>query len=133
MSFEEEELKRLRQKALEVKKKRRGFKFSFPHPLRFPLIWTLFFAIVGIAQQSLIVKKVIIFEFFTTKYMGWFASFGNFASAYQASGMPEVFRMILGSWYYFFFTGGLLSLLWAIIHIVINAEFGAKKDPLVDK
>ena len=133
MSFEEEELERLRQKAKEVKKKRRRFKFSFPHVLRLPLIWSLFFAIVGIIQQSIIEKKVIIFEFFTTKYIDWFSSFGNFASTYQISGMSEVFRMILGSWYYFFFTGGLLSLLWAIIHIVISAEFGTKKDPLVDK
>ncbi|MEK6850643.1 MAG: hypothetical protein AABX85_03660 [Nanoarchaeota archaeon] len=133
MSFEEEELKRLRQKALEVKKKRRKFRFSFPHMLRLPLIWTLFFVIVGLIQQSIIEKKVIIFEFFTTKYIDWFASFGNFATGYQVSGIPEVFRMIISGWYYFFFTGGLLSLLWAIIHIVINAEFGTKKDPLVDK
>jgi len=112
----------LRSKYLELKKKKSRLKFSIPYKVRFPLVWTLFFAIAGIIQQSIEWKGVIFGGFFWKNYIGWFNSFGDFVSTYQVSGWQELGLTLLASWYYFFFTGGLISLLIAIIYIIIHNE-----------
>lgn len=87
--------------------------------LRFSLIWTLFFMILGIFLQSFEDQNLVLGKFFGTNYLQWFQSFTNIAD-----------MAALNSWYYFFFTGGIIAvminlILW-IVHIL-------HKDPSSDK
>lgn len=125
---DDEEVARLRERYLEIQRKKNKFNFSIPYRLRFPLAWTLFFAIVGITQQSIVGKAFVFVDFFWKNYIDWFASFGNFASTYKVSSSQEFLLMLLGHWYYFFFTGGLISIIWALIYILTHIELKAKRD-----
>ena len=77
--------------------------------LKFSLIWTLVFMIIGILLQSFENQGFIFGNFFTSNYLQWFKSFGNFADL-----------KALNSWYYFFFSGGLISLVIAILKRIIS-------------
>lgn len=116
------EVERLRKSYLEIKKKRETRIFYIPDKLKFPIAWSIFFAVLGIIQQSLVAKKFIFLDFFAGNYVSWFASFGNFTYVYANSGIRQVVLDIIGSWYYFFFTGGLISIIWAILYLIVHSE-----------
>ncbi|MBM3247717.1 hypothetical protein FJZ17_04240 [Candidatus Pacearchaeota archaeon] len=107
---------------------KQAFRIQIPWGLRFSLIWTIFFGAIGLfIQYSKNRVGFIWTEFFTSKYMDWFASFGNFTNPVYYSDMQSVFTSILGSWYYFFYTGGLLALIWGIISWIVHFEISVKK------
>jgi len=106
-----------------VPKEKQKFRLQIPYNLRFPLIWTLFFAVLGIVIQSIKAGTFVFADFFWANYIDWFKSFGSFTDpAYYGSEM-DVILAILRHWYYFFYTGGLISLIWAFVHWLINFEF----------
>jgi len=120
---EDEEIKRLREVSLKLKEERSKHRdYLMPKKLRFPLLWTIFFVIVGLIQRSIIEKKIAIAEFFTSNYVNWFSKFGNFIMQYSYIDRKEIIYSILSEWYYFFITGGLLSILWAILYLMINIK-----------
>ena len=125
---ERDQIAELRDKYKALERKKTKWHFYFPHRLRFPLIWTLFSAIIGIAQQSIMQKKFVFVQFFGSSYLSWFSSFGEFSSIYQISGENALLLSILSNWYYFFFTGGLVSLIWAILYVLIYSEFKVRHD-----
>ncbi len=90
--------------------------------LRFPLIWTIFFAIIGIFIQSIQTNKFIFFKFFISNYVSWFKSFGSFVNPTVYNSPRELLNKLLSHWYYFFYTGGLLSLLWSSLSVLLNRE-----------
>lgn len=107
---------------------KQAFRIQVPWNLRFSLIWTLFFAIVGIfIQFSKNLEGFTWYNFFTSKYLEWFVNFGHFTNPIVYPDMQAVFFSILGSWYYFFYTGGLLALIWGILSWLIHAEFSVRK------
>ncbi len=128
MNKEEEEIKRLREASIRVKTKRNEPGFGFYHRLRTPLLWTLFFAILGIIQKSIIEGRFVFLEFFSKYYIAWFNSFGNFSDIYFISSVMDIVDIIIKDWYYFFMTGGIISLIWAILYVIINHRFQSRHD-----
>jgi hypothetical protein len=128
----EEEVKRLRSRYLELDKNRRRFKFSIHHKLKFPLVWFIFFAVVGIIQQSISSGKLVFLDFLGKNYINWFASFGNFQEVYMVSSTQDLFIALISQWYYFFLTGGLISVLWAVVYLLLHIE-RQQKDPLLQQ
>jgi len=110
----------LRKSYQEVQKRKRS-EFSIPSKMKLPIVWTIFFAVIGIIQQSLIVGSPVFLQFFTTGYFEWFSLFGSFAKIYS-SGVQQVIITFLRTWYYFFFTGGLVALIWSIIYVIVFRE-----------
>ena len=51
-----------------------------------------------------------------------FKFFGTFTQQTVYSSVEEVFFAILEKWYYFFVTGGLISLIWGLVSWIINFE-----------
>ncbi|MEI6850168.1 MAG: hypothetical protein WCK29_03950 [archaeon] len=128
MSQQDDEIERLRETAQTIEKNRKGIHMYIPAEFRFPFAWTIFFAIFGICLQSIKTKSFAFIDFFGNNYMVWFNNFGNFSSAYEVSGMNEVLRLIANDWYYFFFTGGLIAILWALIYWAMHIELRSRKD-----
>ena len=122
MASEEDEIERLRESYKKVEEGKKRFHFYTARGFRFPLIWTFFFAVVGIIVQSIKDKSLVFIDFFGKNYLAWFDSFGDFSSAYQVSGADEILRMIGMSWYYFLFTGGLVSLIWEFVYWIAHTE-----------
>lgn len=108
------------------------FRLQIPYILRFSIIWTLFFVIVGVLIQYLSVPNQLLSEaiagFFTTNYVAWFASFGNFTNVTLYPTAMDFVYSLIGHWYYFFYTGGLLSLIWGFLSWLIHLEFVFKKN-----
>lgn len=98
------------------------FKFSIPKKLRFPLAWTIFFIIIGITIQSIKSGSFGFLKFFSKNYIDWFGGFGSFVSPTEYSSVRELLYSIISNWYYFFYTAGLISLLWNFIRIIISRE-----------
>jgi uncharacterized membrane protein len=107
--------------------KKQLFRMQIPYSLRFGLIWTLFFVIIGIVIQSIQQGYFVFGEFFTTNYADWFRSFGTFTDITIYPTGLDVLYAILRHWYYFFVTGGYLSVLWGIISLIIHWEVVFKK------
>lgn len=128
-SPEKKEIERLRKKSIEIKKKNSKFSFHSGHRFRFPITWTLFFIIIGLVQETIITKKLDLAGFFVYNYLTWIYSFGGFAQVYYADGINSLILMIIRHWYYFFITGGLLSVLWAILYALTHIE-RKKKDEI---
>ena len=128
MSYEEDEIERLRESAEKIEKSRRGIHAYIPPEFRFPFAWTVFFAVFGIALQSIKGKSFVFIDFFGKNYIAWFNNFGNFSSTYQVSGMNEVLKLIANDWYYFFFTGGIIAILWALIYWAMHIELKSRRD-----
>lgn len=105
-----------------------GFKFSIPRELRFGIIWTLFFTIVGIAIQSFQANILILADFFSKNYIDWIKIFTNSAELSQQLFWQDqtLLQVLLERWYYLFYTGGLLALIWGILHWLINLEISFK-------
>ena len=100
--------------------------FKIPTELRFALIWTIFFSIIGITLQYYESKIFIfpdsIYSFFTTTFAEWVRSFGSFSALNFYESDLGLFYPILGKWYYFFYFGGLLALVWGLLSWIIHAE-----------
>ena len=94
-------------------------------------MWTLFFMIIGIVIQSIQAKAVVFLSFFSSNYIDWFKLFGTFVEPSYYASFPELFYAIMGYWYYFFFTGGVLSVLWRLISFVIHQENFVRKSPII--
>jgi len=106
----------------EVPKKKKRLRFSIPYKLRYTLIWIFFFSILGIVIQSIQAGQFIFADFFASNYAAWFRSFGGFTQQISYAGGRSLLLSIMGGWYYFFLTGGYISLIWDILSMVINHE-----------
>lgn len=97
------------------------------HSLREPLVFTLFFVIIGIVIQSFQIGSfsflLSLKNFFITNYLVWFNSLGDFVDPTFYTSMENVLQSLLGNWYYFFYTGGLLSLIWALLSWLFSLTF----------
>ena len=115
--------------------KKQFMRLQIAYSLRFGLIWTLFFAIVGIVIQSVQAGRFVFFEFFGSNWIGWFRSFGSFTDPTIYATAMDLVRSIAGKWYYFFYTGGLLALLWGLISWIIHSEviFKKKEKPVQEE
>jgi len=109
--------------------KKEVFRLQIPYNLRYALAWTCFFIVIGIVIQSIQSGTFVFSKFFASNYAGWFRSFGNFVSMRVYSSPSELIYAILGQWYYFFYTGGLISVLWALIMSLVNSEISFTKKP----
>jgi len=118
----EETIEELREKQERMRKERTKFSLRVPPRLRFALAWTVFFVILGIAIQSIQAGRFIFVDFFGSNYAEWFRSFGSFVSPGAYGTVQNLILAILGKWYYFLYTGGLISLIWAIIDSIVNYE-----------
>lgn len=112
--------------------KKQLFRIQVPYVLRFAIIWTVFFAIVGIFIQSIKAGEFIFKDFFIKNYVDWFKSFGSFIDNTTYSSIESLIYSILGNWYYFFYTGGLLALIWGLISWIINLEIVLMKRTKVE-
>jgi hypothetical protein len=110
---------------------RNSFILRIPFTLRFGLIWTLFFAIIGIVIQYLQVESPVFFDiiknFFNLNFINWLKGLGTFTNVTLYQSESELLGAILGHWYYFFYLGGLLSLIWGFLSWIIHAEIAFKK------
>lgn len=102
--------------------KKTAFKLEIPFKLRAALAWTIFFAIIGIVIQSIQAGSFIFKDFFISNYAQWFRSFGTFTSITQYSSPADLVYSIMSGWYYFLYTGGLISLIWELVSSIINSE-----------
>ena len=102
-------------------------RFSIPKKLRFPLIWTIFFIIIGITIQSIKSSDFVFFSFFGSNYIEWFRSLGHFTDITYYESYEIFVKNLASGWYYFFYTGGLLSLIWAFIYWIVHKEIGIKQ------
>jgi len=112
--------------------KRTKARFNIAYKLRFPVIWVLFFAIVGIVIQSIKAGSFVFLDFFGANYIQWFSDFGSFVDPTAYASAQDLFYSIMGRWYYFFYTGGLISLIWEILSLIIHSEIrliGREKKP----
>jgi hypothetical protein len=115
--------------------KKQIFRLQIPFGLRLALVWTIFFSVVGVGiqyyqnPQSQPVLMNILKGFFTTEYASWFKSFGGFVDVSLYGSTLDVFYSIMNQWYYFFYTGGLLALIWGILSWIINFELVVNKTP----
>ena len=123
-------------KVQEQPKPKRSIKFYIPAKLRVALAWVIFFAIIGIIIQSIQQGRFVFFKFFGSNYVAWFKSFGSFVNSTNYTSVRQLFSAIFREWYYFFYTGGLISLLWGIVTSVVNSEFNfsevSEKDVTVE-
>jgi hypothetical protein len=103
--------------------KRGSVRFGIPEELKMPLIFTIFFAVVGISIKSISAGELVFFDFFVGDYSEWFKSFGGFTERIKTAGAEEFFFSLLKSWYYFFYTGGLLSLVWGFLSWLLHLEW----------
>lgn len=121
--------------------KKQIFRLQLPYVLRFAIIWTLFFSIIGIAIQYF--QKItptatpafldVFNGFFTTEYAAWFKNFGSFADVTLYPSAMDFIYSLLGHWYYFFFTGGVIALIWGLLSWIINFELVVKKKTKYEK
>jgi hypothetical protein len=118
---------------LEEDKKETVLRLEIPPALRFSIIWTLFFIIIGIVIQSIQANSVAFKDFFISNYVNWFKSFGSFVNFQEYTGGMDIFKSVIISWYYFFYTGGFIALIWWILNWIINSEIiFTKKKKLIE-
>jgi hypothetical protein len=110
--------------------KKHFFRIRFPFVLRFAIIWTLFFSIVGIGIELISNQNLpfsdIFKNFFTSNFIAWIKSFGNFTDTTSYPDAMSFIQALLNKWYYFFYTGGLLALIWGILSWIIHGEIVIK-------
>ncbi|MDP1728877.1 MAG: hypothetical protein Q8L27_01595 [archaeon] len=103
-----------------------------PYSLEFAIIWTLFFAIIGItlqiAQSQTFVFWNSIINFLGQNYVYWVNSFGSFISASDYVSGMDLFSSIMSKWYYFLYTGGLIAIIGTTIGRIINIKKSPKKN-----
>jgi len=104
-------------------------RIGIPYGVRFALVWVIFFAIIGIVIQTVRANSFVFIDFFFSNYGAWFRSFGTFTDPTAYATGIDLFFAIIREWYYFLYTGGLISLLWAIINGIIHHEIIIKGKP----
>jgi len=97
-------------------------RLGIPYGLRFSIIWTLFFIIIGVVIQSIQANSFVFKDFFISNYVNWFKSFGSFVNFQEYASVMDLFKSIMIKWYYFFYTGGLIALIWGLLDWIINSE-----------
>lgn len=111
--------------------KKEVFRLHIPYVLRFGIIWTAFFAIIGIGIQYFSVQDArlldVIRGFFAANFLAWLQSFGNFSDVTIYATSKDFIYSLLGKWYYFLYTGGLLSLIWGLLSWIVHFEFVFKR------
>jgi len=107
--------------------RKQAFRIQVPYILRFAIIWTLFFSIIGIVIQSIRYSGLAFPDFFTSNYADWFRAFGTFTDQTLYPAASDLVLALLKDWYYFFYTGGLISLIWGILSWIIHFEVVVKK------
>jgi hypothetical protein len=116
---------------------KRKFRFGLSKQIQTPLIWTLFFTIVGLVIKGFESKSFsfpqTIIDFFTVNYISWFASFGNLTTPNFYASEQDLIFALLNNWYYFFITGGILALLWGILSWIIHLEINVETPPKEEK
>jgi hypothetical protein len=95
---------------------------AIPREIRFALVWTLFFAILGIIIQSVQANSLILGDFFAQNFIVWIKSFGSFSDITLYTSSADFFYSLIAKWYYFLYAGGLISLLWGILSWIIHLE-----------
>ncbi len=109
-----------------------AFRIQIPYSLRFSIIWTLFFSVIGLILQ-IIQSPAFAFgqsfsNFFGSNYLNWFKTFLEFFNITEYNTGMSIFSSIMSQWYYFFYTAGLLFLIWGLISWIINFEIVFKKN-----
>lgn len=111
--------------------------FRIPPVMRFSIIWILFFSILGVALQSFQSQTFSfpdsIVQFFGTNFVDFINSFGNFTTVVTYEDTLNLVYSIVGKWYYFFYTGGLLAFLWSLISWIIHIEISFNKKMQIQK
>jgi len=117
----------LRARQAAMQKQRTRFSLRIPPKLRFALAWTIFFIVIGIVIQSIQAGFFVFIDFFGSNYADWFRSLGAFTTPVTYSSPEALLTTLFSRWYYFLYTGGLVSLIWAIIDSIINYEIYFKR------
>ena len=107
--------------------KKQILRVQIPYTIRFGLIWTIVFAIIGIVIQSVKADGFVFVEFFASNYLSWFKAFGTFTDQTLYPTAMDFLLALLKHWYYFFYTGGLISLIWGIVSWLVHLEIVFKK------
>jgi len=107
--------------------RKQSFRLQVPYAFRFSILWTIFFALLGIIIQSIEAEAFIFRDFFAGNYLLWFKSFMTFTDQTTYGSYAEIFSAIFEKWYYFFYTGGLIAFLWNFLSWIINFEFSFRK------
>ena len=106
-------------------------RIQIPYTFRFSLIWTIFFAIIGIVIQAISADFFVFGDslkaFFITNFADWFRSFGNFSDTTLYPTAMDFLSSLLRQWYYFCYTGGLIALVWSILSWIMHGEIVIKK------
>ncbi len=89
--------------------------------LKWTLIWMGLFVIAGIITQSIREERFVFIDFFWTNFKVWLNSFGNLTQFTQYASYNDLLKQILADWYYFFYAGGLISLVWGILKFTFRA------------
>lgn len=97
-------------------------RIKIPPLFRTSFVWTAFFAIIGVAIQSIQAGQFVFADFFSSNYVEWFRGFGNFVQITSYSGTWDFISSVMSHWYYFFYTGGLISLIWSILNWIVYSE-----------
>lgn len=88
--------------------------------LRWIITWVVVFSIAGIVIQSLREGRFVLIDFFGSNFKAWLSSFGNLTQFTQYAGSEGLVGGILKDWYYFFYAGGLISLVWELVRSVFR-------------
>jgi len=107
--------------------RKQALRLGIPYNLRISIIWVVFFAIIGIVIQSINASKFIFVDFFAGNYIEWFKSFGSFTNLVIYPTGLDIFKAIMEHWYYFFYTGGLIALIWELVSWIIHGELVFRK------
>jgi hypothetical protein len=98
------------------------FRFRIPREIKLPLIWTLFFAVAGIIIQSFRTESFVFFSFFYLNYISWIKSFSFLTNLIEYKDETELLTIIFKDWYYFLYSGGVLSFLWSFISYFLDSK-----------
>ena len=96
--------------------------------LKWILAWIVLFATAGIIIQSIREGKFVFIDFFWANYKAWLNSLGRFAQFTQYSSYNDLLKQILADWYYFFYSGGLISLVWGFLSFLFKTLNKKRKE-----
>jgi len=118
----EEERKIDQRKEIEERRERKPIRFGIPRSLRFSLAFTIFFSIIGIVSQSVQHGGFVFIDFFVGNYGAWLTLFGSLTGAATQEAAANMLASMAIQWYYLLYTGGLISLVWNLLILLINKE-----------
>ncbi len=83
--------------------------------IKWVFLWVLAFAVAGIIVQSARAGGFVFIDFFGGNFIEWINSFSNFSGSVEVTSYEALKEIILRDWYYFLYSGGLISLAWSIV------------------